>query len=205
MYNTVRARRGGALALALAILAVGVGGTAHAGPRASSALVELPRPKPAERASSVMAGKAKAGAPAAARTPRRCLAKALYFEARGETAKGQIAVGRVILNRVKDERYPDTICGVVFQNAKKRNRCQFSFACDGKADKVADPKLWREIVQRADWLLSCRSECADTPIWRGALWRSTHYHANYVSPGWAKRMRPTGEVGLHRFFYEARA
>jgi len=205
MHNIVRARRGGALALALVLLVAGALGPAMAGPLSASALVDLPRPKPAEPASVKGGDGTKGDAAASARTPQGCLAKALYFEARGETAKGQIAVGRVILNRVKDERYPDTVCGVVFQNAEMRNRCQFSFACDGKAEKVSNKKLWREIVQRAGWLLACRSECAETPIWRGKLWRSTHYHADYVSPGWAKRMRPMGKVGLHSFFYEARA
>ena len=63
---------------------------------------------------------------------QRCLAEAIYFEARGEVEEGQVAVAQVVLNRVKNPSYPDSICGVVYQNKHKRNRCQFSYACDGK-------------------------------------------------------------------------
>jgi len=68
----------------------------------------------------------------------RCLAEGMYFEARSEPLRGQLAVGRVIMNRVASDAYPDTICDVVYQNDHMRNRCQFSFACDGKPDKIAE-------------------------------------------------------------------
>nr|WP_051631169.1 cell wall hydrolase [Afifella pfennigii] len=204
MQCNPRARRAAGATLVLVLLAGWALVPAAAGPRAPAALVDLPRPKPSETVlASVSSRKGEKPATRPAKA-RDCLAKAIYFEARGEAPKGQVAVGRVILNRVKDERYPGTVCEVVFQNAEKRNRCQFSFACDGKTKNIADKKVWREILRRADWLLACRVECGETPVWRDALWRSTHYHADYVSPGWAKRMRPTGQVGLHRFFYEAR-
>src|SRR5262249_54575170 len=61
---------------------------------------------------------------------QQCLAAAIYFEARGESVKGQAAVAQVVLNRVRNPAYPKSICGVVYQNQKWRNRCQFSFACD---------------------------------------------------------------------------
>src|SRR5690606_9256257 len=75
---------------------------------------------------------------------RWCLATAIYFEARGESYRGQVAVAQVVLNRVKDHRYPDTICGVVFQNQNRRNACQFSFACDGIPEVVNEPKPWAQ-------------------------------------------------------------
>ncbi len=68
----------------------------------------------------------------------KCLATAIYFEARGEPEEGQLAVAQVVLNRVKNPAYPNTICGVVYQNKTKRNRCQFSFACDGRSDRITD-------------------------------------------------------------------
>ena len=68
---------------------------------------------------------------------QRCLATGIYFEARGESVKGQAAVAQVILNRVRNPAYPNSICGVVYQNEKWRHRCQFSFACDGIKDRVA--------------------------------------------------------------------
>ena len=73
-----------------------------------------------------------------------CLATAIYFEARGESYRGQVAVAQVVLNRVKDHRYPDTICGVVFQNQSRRNSCQFSFACDGIPETINDSKSWAQ-------------------------------------------------------------
>src|SRR5690625_3991404 len=42
----------------------------------------------------------------------RCLAEAMYFEARGEGLAGQVAVGEVILNRVDSSRYPNSVCDV---------------------------------------------------------------------------------------------
>ena len=68
----------------------------------------------------------------------RCLARAIYFEARGESTLGILAVGRVILNRVASKAYPNSVCRVVYQNDNRRNRCQFSFACDGKPDTITE-------------------------------------------------------------------
>ncbi|MEO9961273.1 MAG: cell wall hydrolase, partial [Nisaea sp.] len=68
-------------------------------------------------------------ASAFAEDEQTCLANGIYFEARGEEEEGQAAVAQVILNRVRNPAYPDTICGVVYQNQSWKNRCQFSFAC----------------------------------------------------------------------------
>ena len=68
-----------------------------------------------------------------------CLANGIYFEARSEPLRGQAAVAQVILNRVRNPAYPDSICGVVYQNDDWFNRCQFSFACDGIKDRVTEP------------------------------------------------------------------
>ena len=72
----------------------------------------------------------------------KCLATAIYFEARSEPESGQIAVAQVVLNRVKNPAYPNTVCGVVYQNKDKRNRCQFSFACDGIRDRISEQRAW---------------------------------------------------------------
>ena len=76
------------------------------------------------------------------RGEQKCLASGIYFEARGEPIKGQAAVAQVILNRVRNPAFPDSICGVVYQNKRWRNRCQFSFACDGKRDRVRSARLY---------------------------------------------------------------
>jgi spore germination cell wall hydrolase CwlJ-like protein len=124
---------------------------------------------------------------------QRCLAAGIYFEARGENVKGQAAVAQVILNRVRNPTYPGTICGVVYQNKSWRNRCQFSFACDGIKDRVRSPKHW-------DMAEEIALATTAGKIWLDQVGSSTHYHATYVSPPWARKMRKVGRIGLHIFY-----
>ena len=131
----------------------------------------------------------------------QCLATAMYFEARGEPARGQFIVGRVILNRVASRYYPDDICEVVYQNAHMKNRCQFSFACDGLPNRVSETNTWQQIKRRAQYLVECDDKCSLAALGRSDLWTSTHYHADYVSPNWAKKLQRTGQVGRHIFYY----
>lgn len=127
-----------------------------------------------------------------------CLAKAIYFEARGEPVAGQTYVARVILNRVDSPFYPPTICDVVYQNDHLKNACQFSFACDGIADRIAEPKAYSVAMEVAKRNFGCDKECRET---RGPLSRSTHYHAISVDPWWAAKLERTGKVGNHVFYY----
>ncbi|PHR23016.1 MAG: cell wall hydrolase [Hoeflea sp.] len=124
---------------------------------------------------------------------QRCLAAGIYFEARGESVKGQAAVAQVILNRVRNPTYPETICGVVYQNKNWRNRCQFSFACDGIKDRVRSPKHW-------DMAEEIALATTAGKIWLPEVGSSTHYHATYVRPPWARKMRKVGQIGLHIFY-----
>ncbi|NKX62950.1 cell wall hydrolase [Labrenzia sp. 5N] len=124
---------------------------------------------------------------------QRCLAEAIYFEARGESEDGQVAVAQVVLNRVKNPAYPDSICGVVYQNRHKRNRCQFSFACDGIKDRISSPTAWATAQKLA-------RDVADGKRYSKMVDASTHYHATYVNPRWAKSMAKRGKVGLHIFY-----
>ncbi len=133
----------------------------------------------------------------------QCLAKAIYFEARGESEKGQLAVGRVILNRVESGAYADTICGVVFQGSERPNSCQFSFACDGRSDEAKDRESWQEAKAVARELIACDPPCQEAPEWQAPLWSSTHYHADYVSPRWADKLTRTGAIGRHIFYANA--
>ena len=128
-------------------------------------------------------------------TELTCLAKAIYFEARGEPEAGQYAVGQVILNRTEHEDYPGTVCGVVFQNAHMRNRCQFSFACDRIPDEPKDLAIYLEIEIRALQLLACRETCVPDIVGD-----STHYHANYVQPVWSRALSFVGRIGQHLFY-----
>ena len=125
----------------------------------------------------------------------KCLATAIYFEARGESEKGQIAVAQVVLNRVKNPAYPDTICDVVYQNKNKRHRCQFSFACDGISDRIRDKKAWAEAQVLARRVLN-----DDRTLYLTSVGAATHYHATYVRPRWARSMNKMEKIGRHVFY-----
>ena len=124
---------------------------------------------------------------------KSCLATGIYFEARGEPARGQAAVAQVILNRVRNPTYPNSICAVVYQNKHKINACQFSFACDRKRDRVNNRRLWKLANHIAGETIAGR-------IWLPKVGSSTHYHATYVKPKWARRMTKVGKIGLHIFY-----
>ncbi len=121
-----------------------------------------------------------------------CLAQAVYFEARGEPLIGQVAIAEVILNRVASARYPDTACKVVFQNKHLKNRCQFSFACDGKSDRPRDIRSWEHSLKVVALVMAGERS--------GVARRATHYHASYVAPRWRKSLDKVGEVGRHIFY-----
>lgn len=122
-----------------------------------------------------------------------CLATAIYFESRGEKYRGQVAVGQVVMNRVKHRLYPSTICGVVFQNQHKRNACQFSFACDGIPERVTEQKSWKQAQEIAKGVV-------DGSLYLTEVGYATHYHATYVRPHWAPRMKKVTKIGLHVFY-----
>ncbi|MEM9170809.1 MAG: cell wall hydrolase [Pseudomonadota bacterium] len=123
---------------------------------------------------------------------RRCLAQAIYYEARSEPRAGRLAVADVVLNRVASRRYPNTVCGVVFQGSTRRTGCQFSFTCDGSMRARINQKHW----SRADDLAGAVLAGVRVPVTRQA----THYHANYVNPSWAARLTPTATIGTHKFY-----
>ena len=124
---------------------------------------------------------------------QKCLATGIYFEARGEKLRGQAAVAQVILNRVRNPTYPKTICGVVYQNDGWRNRCQFSFACDGIKDRIAN---------RSDYKVAEEVAMAVTAgkIFIPEVASATHYHATYVNPRWSHTMKKMKKIGLHIFY-----
>src|SRR6185437_1548383 len=74
--------------------------------------------------------------------PEKSLAEAVYCEARGEAVRGQIAVAQVVLNRAFSGKYPETVCGVVYQNKHRHLACQFTFACDNNPDVIREPDMW---------------------------------------------------------------
>ena len=122
----------------------------------------------------------------------RCLAEAVYYEARSETKSGQKAVAEVVQNRVKSKHYPNTICGVVYQGAERSTGCQFSFTCDGSTMKEPRGKHWEQ------------SKAVATLNITGGVKpfteRSTHYHTVAVNPHWSGNLRLTKQIGYHKFY-----
>lgn len=184
----------------LALAQLTAGGLAQAPVAAASFAAGLPRLAHAARTASPKGW--------TARLERQCLALAVYHEARGERASGQFAVAGVVINRMRSRAYPESLCGVVYQNARMRNRCQFSFACDTIVDAPREAESWKRARQVADMML-CRSECGSAfadPARITALGfqRATHYHATYVAPPWSRKLEPLGRIGRHRFFASRR-
>ncbi len=133
----------------------------------------------------------------------RCLAEAIYFEARGESVRGQRAVGSVIRNRVADPTFPSTICGVVYQSQTRpsrskvfrvpiKHKCQFSYFCDGKPETIKEKKVFKQIHRLAVDLF--HNPMYD--VTNGA----TFYHAEYVSPAWKQHMKLTVIIGQQMYY-----
>ena len=129
---------------------------------------------------------------------QRCLAQAIYFEARSEPLAGWEAVADVVINRALSSRYPASICGVVFQGEFRRHKCQFSFACDGLSDRPKNRPLWQRSLRMAgNKLTSMRAGPATQ--------RATHYHADYVDPYWNRDMVKLAKIGRHIFYTDRRS
>tara|TARA_B100001996_G_scaffold13239_1_gene11058 strand:- start:2756 stop:3406 length:651 start_codon:yes stop_codon:yes gene_type:complete len=137
-----------------------------------------------------------------------CLAKNMYFEARNEGTAGVLAVSNVVLNRVKSELYPNTICGVIEdakisqwwlkEKGKKipiKNMCQFSWYCDGKPDDITDEYTYNQLHKLAESLVTSNFKIL-LDITDGAL----YYHADYVKPKWSRKFERTVKIGRHIFY-----
>jgi hypothetical protein len=123
----------------------------------------------------------------------KCLAQAIYFEARNEPARGQQAVAQVVLNRVFSPYYPKDVCSVVYQNAHRHLSCQFTFACDGKPESVNEHGAWARANRIATQTLNAK-------VWLPEVDKATHYHAAYVRPNWIRDMKVMVRYGLHTFY-----
>jgi spore germination cell wall hydrolase CwlJ-like protein len=129
-----------------------------------------------------------------------CLALNTYHEARDQPFIGQVAVAQVVMNRVRDDRYPDNPCDVIKQGPTYswaedypvRHRCQFSWYCDGKSDKPRDTKAYEQARMIAHGVYYGNLD----DFVEGA----THYHAHYVYPEWAKSKTRTVRIDDHIFY-----
>lgn len=122
----------------------------------------------------------------------RCLAEALYFEARGESARGLFAVGEVIMNRVDSGNYPNSLCAVINQGTGRKYACQFTYTCDGRPEQINEPQAFVRVGKVARLLI----DGAPRTLTEGA----THYHTKAVSPSWARRYPRTASIGSHLFY-----
>lgn len=120
-----------------------------------------------------------------------CLAKNIYHEASGEPTEGKIAVTQVVLNRLKDPRFPSSICQVVYE--KKGNVHQFSWTSNPNK-KITNMVVWDEciaIAKAAMYTPNIHKELASA--------KALFYHADYVNPGWKKKNVIT-KIGRHIFY-----
>ena len=135
---------------------------------------------------------------------RFCMAQNIYFESRNESTAGKVAVLNVTMNRVNSDDFPNTICEVVYEGPHYqsvvdpelwypyKNRCQFSWYCDGIGDVVRPSENWYKSQIVALQLLDGK--------YRGIIEGATHYHATWVSPVWRHELTYIGQVGDHLFY-----
>ncbi|BBP84127.1 cell wall hydrolase [Pseudomonas sp. Pc102] len=126
--------------------------------------------------------------------PITCLARSIYWEAKGAPAQDMESVANVVMNRLGDGAFPKTVCAVVKQGSESRS-CQFSWWCDGRPDEAVEDDrftLAREIARKAlNGQLRDRTD--------GAL----YFHDRNVSPSWAKKFTRTAQT-QRLLFYKPR-
>ncbi|MDP3491866.1 MAG: cell wall hydrolase [Hyphomonadaceae bacterium] len=121
-----------------------------------------------------------------------CLAEAVYYEARSEDTTGQMAVAEVVMNRVRDPRFPKTVCAVVYQGHYRETGCQFTFTCDGSLHNKPRGESWDRAKAVAMNVMLGLSK----PVTN----KATHYHTDYVNPYWKAGMVETKVLGTHIFY-----
>jgi spore germination cell wall hydrolase CwlJ-like protein len=138
-----------------------------------------------------------------------CLAKNIYFEAGVESTAGKLAVANVTINRTLRNNYPNSICGVVHEGIHRynvrideyvpvRDRCQFSWYCDGLLDEPREGRTWKSAQDLAKKVLVNHYDKALIDITDGA----THYHANWMKtyPSWSKKKKIMASIDRHIFY-----
>lgn len=141
-----------------------------------------------------------------------CMAQNIYFEARGEPIKGQVAVGNVVLNRVKSKKYPNTVCGVIKQarldpikGIPAKYKCQFSWYCDGKSDKIQFLKAYNKQYVEADYKAFMTAAHLAIQLLAGRFGDTTngsthYYNPKKANPNWAQSMTHNVTYNNHMFF-----
>ena len=143
-----------------------------------------PAPAPVQPLAALVAANAAGPALDAEAT---CLATAVYFESMGEPLEGQLAVAQVVINRARSGRYPTSLCGVVKQKA------QFSFVRAGRFPRIDEGcEAWRKAQSIARIAGASMAKVLPADV----LW----YHADYVAPGWGRRLARVDKIGAHIFY-----
>jgi spore germination cell wall hydrolase CwlJ-like protein len=117
-----------------------------------------------------------------------CLALNVYWEARNQALSGQLAVAQVTMNRVRDRRYPNDICDVVYDHR------QFSWYWDGLSDSPKDTRAWENALLVASAAIHGSGHVELNGV--------THYHAVYSQPYWKDSMTLVTTIGDHLFYIE---
>ena len=138
-----------------------------------------------------------------------CLAKNIYFEAGVESTAGKLAVANVTLNRTLGTNYPNSICGVVHEGIHRynerigehvpvRDRCQFSWYCDGLLDEPREGRTWKSAQDLAKKVLVNYHDKALIDITDGAM----YYHATWMEtyPSWSKTKKVMASIDRHIFY-----
>jgi spore germination cell wall hydrolase CwlJ-like protein len=120
-----------------------------------------------------------------------CLAKNIYFEAKGEPRAGKIAVAEVTMNRVNSKQFPRSVCGVVYQ--KTKGTCQFSWVCEDNKS-IRNRAAWKESLQIAETILILDRKY-------GIIGSAKYFHADYVDPSWAEKKKLIRKIGNHIFYH----
>lgn len=136
---------------------------------------------------------------------KHCLQQNIFWEARNQSTLGQVAVAWVTINRMENSSYPTTICEVVKQGKKNpdgsmvRHKCQFSWYCDGKSDKVPEnpiaQRAWEDAGIVAEVVLLDWARNNSSPVEDAIM-----YHADYVNPYWASSYEVVTQVDTHIFY-----
>lgn len=160
----------------------------------------MPAAKPAEVVLPFMAPTGPVptpvGSPAHPSSPMdsalSCMAKNLYFEARGQPRKGIEAVAHVVLNRVSHRQFPRSVCGVIKEGGLK-GPCQFSWYCDRISNTPGSRKAYARVLRIAYDVMN--GETSDPT--NGA----NMFHNTTVRPRWARVAQSRGRIGGHLFYY----
>jgi spore germination cell wall hydrolase CwlJ-like protein len=154
-----------------------------------------------------------------------CMAQNVYFEARHESMIGKIAIAHVVMNRIESKDFPNTVCKVVKQGPireswktrkypnlpkeervywPRRDRCQFSWYCDGHRDMLwvtykdgtiipQNMNAWRDSIHVALFVINGKWNMDPTD---GATF---YYNPNIANPSWAGKYTETAIYGNHKF------